>query len=30
MYTIINTDVTAFNLLYQQENVPPLILPDRN
>jgi len=30
MYAIINTDVTAFNLLYQQANVPPLILPDRN
>jgi|APTNR8051073442_1049403.scaffolds.fasta_scaffold00949_2 photosystem II stability/assembly factor-like uncharacterized protein len=30
MYAIINTDVTAFNLLYQQENVPPLILPDRH
>ncbi len=30
MNSIINNDVTAFNLLYQQENVPPLILPERN
>ncbi len=30
MYAIINTDVTAFNLMYQQQDVPPLILPKRN
>ncbi|NUO01283.1 MAG: glycosyl hydrolase [Saprospiraceae bacterium] len=30
MYAIINTDVTAFNLLYQQQEVPPLILPERH
>lgn len=30
MYAIINTDVTAFNLLYRQQEVPPLILPERH